>query len=525
MRSIFSNVSTTSKTYYAPIVSGFERYSVQITSTKKQLSQFVINPKKQAQPSSPKEAVDKFSGSVGYSPLAGVAPADKPHSRTMAWLGGLGLGTAGGVTGQMVGGHVGMLVGAVSGLAGGAFAGKKAGDYLYGMNLPEILPPDPKDESAGQKAIEAALSSPVEGHSAGKRTLNRIKGVVLAGLSDLEPGELRSKMKERYQTMRLMDKQGNWTVPSLEKHERVLLPDDISKPELRGFVDSMASSAEKNQYLMKFLKKAENQPFKSLRSKVETEGARVFKEAMSFAQVLDRLTQVMIDEPEINGDCREHWKENVDSNPNFWGVQHIFEKYKTSTINLLWNTVDKERENGGQDNGLVSFGSKMDFLLRLNIAEAGAVGIQQSIFGDSRVKESCSACSKVAGVLNKNSTGEGSSRLSEDHKTWEIHPKSVKEWNDLYAVWNMQFVTHHPIGVIGLTKLLVPSVNNYEEKPEAYIHNRALALNSMMYLNGMARADGTDLNLDWRDPDMTNLWAKSNLESASEYEALAKSKA
>lgn len=501
-----------------------------ITSTHKPLAQFALKaPTKQSSDlEASSEATEgfvpreTFTASVASSPLSGVAPAHKPHSRNLAVLGGMGLATAGGVVGQMLGGTTGLLVGAASGLAVGAFSGKKTGDFLYGMNLPEWQPTTEQDQSVGQKAVQKALATPVEGETASERTLGRIKNVVLAGLSDLEPGELRARIKEKYQTLRLMDEEGNWTVPALEKHANSLLPDEIGKAEIETFVDSMASAASRNQYLMKFLGKTEGKTFASLRSKVKAEGAKVFKDSIALAQVLDRTTKVMAEHPEINTACREVWDEKAGSNPNFWSVQHIFENYKTKSVDLAMNIIDKERDKSEGSRSLIGFGTKMDLVLRLNIAEAGAVALQQSQFGNPELKESFKKNSKIAGILNQfGSQSGGPSGLSDDKKVWEIRPKEGKLWNDLYSTWNLEFVGNHPIWPIAVAKLLAPSVNDYERSPESYIHHRALALNTMTYYNGLSRADGSDMKLDWRDTELSQLWADSNLESGEEYREAA----
>ena len=445
--------------------------------------------------------------------------AKRPVSKKLALWSGLGFSAAGAVTGNLTFGPTGGLIGAAVGLACGGWLGKAIGDTAYSnttpptRHIPPTLPP-----AKAQKAVNVALQEAYPANDKATSAMNLIKGVVKAAVSNISAEDMQKRMRAKYQTMRLMDDQGQWTVPELKANSKALLPAELSHDEVGGFIDKMAEVASENDYLMKFLGKARLEDFPALRKKVASEGAAVLGDVIATAQVLDRLTSAMADDWKVNDGCRQVWKKVADTDPDFWAVQSIFEKAKTMSVNVgVQNVIDDVKI--GQLNPNTG-----KFVLPLNILEAAAVDKHQAIFGDPEVREGHLANAQVGLELARHGPqGAGPATLNSEGKLVEIRPKAVEEWDNLYATWNMDFVTAYPDWPQIITKLVVPSVNDIKNDPTTYLNRRAAALQATLYLVFLSRVDGTAPNMDWRDAKLSQLWGLTNLESSKEYAQTAKS--
>ena len=117
-------------------------------------------------------------------------------------------------------------------------------------------------------------------------------------------------------------------------------------------------------------------------------------------------------------------------------------------------------------------------------------------------------------------TGEVAASWSEDRKAILLSFALPRRWADLYATWNLAFVSHCGDFPYLMTKLLIPQVNGYQDSPEEYIYNRLLALYCQLHYTGFGRVDlarqGRDA-IDWHDEALTKLWSSVNRESAEKY--------
>lgn len=71
-----------------------------------------------------------------------------------------------------------------------------------------------------------------------------------------------------------------------------------------------------------------------------------------------------------------------------------------------------------------------------------------------------------------------------------------------------------------MTKLLIPQVSGYQDTPEEYLYNRALALYTHVYFTVFSRIENEELGkerIQWNDTDLTLLWGKVNKESSRKY--------
>ncbi|MGB5375846.1 MAG: hypothetical protein WBN15_18855 [Polyangiales bacterium] len=65
-------------------------------------------------------------------------------------------------------------------------------------------------------------------------------------------------------------------------------------------------------------------------------------------------------------------------------------------------------------------------------------------------------------------TGEVAARWSDDGKAISLSFALPRRWADLYATWNLAFVSHYGDFPYLMTKLLIPQVNGYQNSPQEY---------------------------------------------------------
>ena len=120
--------------------------------------------------------------------------------------------------------------------------------------------------------------------------------------------------------------------------------------------------------------------------------------------------------------------------------------------------------------------------------------------------------------------GGGPVKLSANRTEVLISLAFPLQWADLYQTWNMAFVTNFKTWPYTMTKLLIPSVSEYQENPKAFLHNRVLALYihiNYCLLPFMTKTkDKNFWNLDWYDLNLSRQWGKANFESSLHYRFL-----
>src|SRR5205085_6311394 len=113
--------------------------------------------------------------------------------------------------------------------------------------------------------------------------------------------------------------------------------------------------------------------------------------------------------------------------------------------------------------------------LPLNIAEAA--------LEDFRLKHLDNARTAMPLLFNRPGikkldpkSHNGPTRFSDDGKGILYAPPLPRQWDDLYSTWNLAFVSHYPNAPYFFAKLVNPQVGCYQQLPEGYLYNRALAL-------------------------------------------------
>lgn len=124
-------------------------------------------------------------------------------------------------------------------------------------------------------------------------------------LFEFDEKKMYQQMAQYYKLLHLMDDNGQWLAPELQKISTQLLPVDFTLQKTLLFIDEMAALAEKNPYLLNFLNQAKKRNFNHLAQKVTAEGSMVFPKAVALANVLERLTLAMYEDYKILVCCFE----------------------------------------------------------------------------------------------------------------------------------------------------------------------------------------------------------------------------
>jgi len=371
--------------------------------------------------------------------------------------------------------------------------------------------------AAARPALAIAPRAGADSNREAREALALVVRTLEQSADGLTPTLAREGTMREYQTLHLMDDKGRWTVPALAAHEAALLPGDLDTAGMRAFIDRIGRAAQENPYLMKFLGRARGADLSRLQEKVRTEGAEVLPRVLLHAQVLDRLTEVMADDYKVSQACREHWK-RFESNPAFRAGLNAFQKAKLASVNLGIDKYNEIQRTGKVDP------NTLRFILPLNIMEAVAADIYHGTLSrEGAGSRQGHRGNAYAGwiLATHGPQGEGPATMSPDGKMVELKQKAVKSWDDLYATWNMDFVTMAADWPYYMAKLVIPQVNDYKDRPEEYINKRALALHVAMEYVALSEMDGRAPRIDWTDPALSNLWGVTNAENARDYAARA----
>lgn len=331
-------------------------------------------------------------------------------------------------------------------------------------------------------------------------------------IAELNEERIHELLREHLQQFRLIDGSGRWQAAKLRTLGDWLLGEGLDRNDALDLVDEAARCAGANPYLVEFLNRAKGKASERLRHKVQTEGARVLPSVVTYGLLLERLTRAMRDDWELIEACREVWlrardEENMKSH---WAP---FEAAKVVSVDITIDCALRFHRSGSVDPG---FGR---LLLPVNIIEA--------MLEDIRLGHRDNAASawplvkdRPGSWAREAKTGEVAARWSEDRKAILLSFALPRRWADLYATWNLAFVSHYGDFPYLMTKLLIPQVNGYQDSPEEYMYNRLLALYCQLYYTGFGRIDRARQGraaIDWHDEALTKLWSSVNKESAKQY--------
>jgi len=335
----------------------------------------------------------------------------------------------------------------------------------------------------------------------------------------LTQAQYQRLLRRQFQQMRLLDQAGTWADPLLARYQDRLLPGNFGPEQALSLIDQIASTSEKNDYLQRFLARAQNREFKRLKERFALQGHIVTPVLVSYAQALDSLTRLMREDYRVLKSCMTVWQEARKKE----SLQKRLDWFDTAKLYSVEIGIKDIIEI--QESGVVP----RDFLKKvipLNISEAVAKDV-----GNGNSKNARTGMILGLNGLDPEATsspvGEGPAEWSKDGKALLIGLPLATQWADLYENWNLAFVSSYTYAPFVMVKLLIPSVADHYGESREYIYNRGLALYTHLHYSFLGRADGAAslLNvIDWQDQDLTTLWGEVNLENAREYSATVKAR-
>lgn len=351
----------------------------------------------------------------------------------------------------------------------------------------------------------------------------KIAAIVKSKIAEVTDDQMLNLMKKQFVQMRLMDESGNWAAPELKAHSNELLPVRVYRSEILNFIDDVASTANKNDYLRGFLESAKNTKFKTLQMNVDLQGHIVFPVAVAYAMDLERLTKVLRNDWTALRACSRVWEaarkkehliiEMIKQIPKEGVAVTTFDIAKLFSVQMPIDSILTYQEEGKVP---------ADFLkvmLPVNIGEAIGIDMKDKFFANAAAGAVLAA--NPPGGKSNSLTGEGPAQWSSDGNAIRVNMPLAEQWANLYSTWNLAFVSNIASGPFVMSKLLIPQVANHYGNSSEYIYNRAIALLAHLHYALLGRLDhGTQLstNIDWRDSELTEAWGAYNLKAATSYQ-------
>ncbi|MEC8052743.1 MAG: hypothetical protein VX210_18245 [Myxococcota bacterium] len=340
-----------------------------------------------------------------------------------------------------------------------------------------------------------------------------IGGVVKATLRDVSDAQTKAMMTAHLQQMKLIDADGKWAHPKLAALAPVLLPENVSTRDMVKLVDAMVENAAENPYLSQVLASADRGDVSKLYKHVRREGAKEFPNVVAYAMVLQNLTKAMHEDYTVLEACQKVWikgREGLDVAKLFG----IFELVKLKSVEYPMNEFLRAHREGKVEPNMLRT------MLSVNILEAMALDAKLGNWDNAAA--GWALAKHRAGGAEDAATGAGPARFASDSDAIEFNMPLTKEWADLYSTWNMGFVSHYSYFPYVMAKLLIPEVSDYQDKPNEYIYDRALALYAHLHFSLFGRSGHGEVSvnsMNWATDELTDHFGEVNRASANDYDA------
>lgn len=372
------------------------------------------------------------------------------------------------------------------------------------------------EDTMSDQPTPAVRTSALENSSVELTAADEIAEFLKDNVAGLSAQQMDTMMSEHYKRLRLLDASGQWRLAGLAAIGDYLLPGDIDESASFQLIDDAAAAAQKNPYLADFLAKARQETFADYMAYVDEEGDEIFPDVIAYAHVLERLTSAMRDDWRVLEACMDHWKKERE----IAGIsEHLdwFEHAKLASVEWPMGKFVGAHKDGYVPSDF------MKGILPINIMEAVAVDASERML-DNAFAGTVLAKYTPGARKNNEETGEGPSCFSDDGKAILLKMALPKQWADLYAVWNLAFVTSYSHPYI-MVKLLIPAVNDYEDEPAEYIYNRGTALYTHIHFEAFRRIDfineGTQ-EVSWPDEHLREFFGELNRGYAKDYDRAVK---
>lgn len=294
-----------------------------------------------------------------------------------------------------------------------------------------------------------------------------------------------------------------------------LLPyvDKLTQPEdPASYIDRAVACLSKNPYLNKVVSQIKTiDPFKG------DDLQYLLFSATTYGMALDAFATIARDDYRVMKGTLRHWN-TLKLNPDYYKLMTPFGEAKYDTVFVCLSKWLVAYEAG--------------FIVHNNGAMTIPLNILEAILND--IKLGFTENAQAGAVLKQNNpghllsnddTGAGPTSLDQDPNNWyskaiSYHFPLSQNWDDLYSVWNMAFVSHYVEWPFFIAKLATPAVSCYQERPNEYLTFRGLDLwMHVNWYNRLKLKPGYYGNIDWVVSNFTKEFGKINAESAKDYQS------
>lgn len=214
---------------------------------------------------------------------------------------------------------------------------------------------------------------------------------------------------------------------------------------------------------------------------------------LAYALVLEKTTQYFFDNPESLPKLYRDISEKRQRQKTFFTIPfYLSFKYYSILWALRILIGAQQRKSGSL--ALISF------VLFLNI-------FQVAVFDIVRGNVANGICGLKLGFAFPNTLD-----VNPKNSAVKLGFKNPIFWTDLYQSWDMAFgssVYGFPMFIV---KLLIPSVSDYSQEPDLYMHKRLIALYLFTSYAEFRHKDHRSKNMfNWQDTVFTKKWGKHNM--------------
>lgn len=346
-------------------------------------------------------------------------------------------------------------------------------------------------------------------YGAAETSADRIEAFIQSAIEPLSVDFFQSSMRGKYKTLRLRD-DSSWKTKKLGALEGVLFPH--STDTVRDFLHEVTYCVKKNPYLVEAINAFTQEEFLCLQEKLQQDGSLMIGDIVAHAMVLENLTREFAKDITMFDEVNALWDEEKKKIQPYKNFSHFsFIKYCTlNRLQCVSQTFNENKINAD----FLTFG------LPLNILEAAFTDLLAGNFKNFFAGLVLAANGPIA--EKNDALGTGPAFLTKDvhgRQAFNLSPPRVKEWNDLYTVWNLGFLSTYKHFPYIMTKLLIPAVNGHMLAPNAYMSHRGIALYTQLTYDLFLQYDGgfkMAIN-QWKINKITSNFGYVNRQSAKDY--------
>lgn len=348
--------------------------------------------------------------------------------------------------------------------------------------------------------------------SAGKIKIQSISQRIQETIVNYDSADFRENVRDHLKRLRILDKSGQWTFNDHEYLKNSLYPDHIDMKKVEDLIENMAKIAQGHPYLVDTVYELSmNEEISDhFENKIAGEMNEFLPDVIAYAFVSQHLTEAMRNDMSLLEALRNRWVEErakIDVNANMGWFDHA----KLWSIEYMVDSFIKYHKEGNLPK------TAMKYIIPVNILEAGAFDF---FAGD---KENANTAWTLA-THPPHYKGKPmyETTWSEDGNAVKMKMPNSLLWAQLYLNWNMKFCTNFGVFPYVWVKLLIPQVNDFENSPDEYLYNRALALYLHLHIAYIGQADGveegkTDFPFDWENKELSKVWGQLNSKYAQHY--------